>query len=109
MGYWLWLSVVIVIFGIMHYFTELKIRQKATISIIAALMVIGAIIYNIQSDQERAQVTAIELKYRHGERIVCQGTEVNGSEFSYSDGTQSFIGNKGTPHYQQIFNLRECR
>ncbi|MCK9373772.1 MAG: hypothetical protein M0P91_11275 [Sulfuricurvum sp.] len=109
MGYWLWLSVVIVIFGIMHYFTELDIRQKAMISLAVALVVSGAILYNIRSDQERAQVTDIELKYRHGERVVCQGIEVNGSEFSYSDGTQSFIGNKGTSHYQQIFNLRECR
>jgi len=109
MGYWLWLSVVIVIFGIMHYFTELDLRQKALISAIAALAVIGAIIYNIKSDQEREQITKIELKYRHGESVICQGTEVNGSTFSYSDGTQSFIGNKGTTHYQQIFNLRECR
>lgn len=109
MGYLLWFSAVIVIFAMMHYFTELTGRQKGGISLVLVLLIAGAIVYNIKSDWEREQVTAIKLRYRHGETVKCQGVEVNASEFSYSDGTQSFIGNKGTSHYQQIFNLRECQ
>lgn len=109
MGYLLWFSVVIVFFAVMHYFTELTRRQKGMISFILILLIAGAIVYNLKKDQEREQITKIELKYRHGEKVVCEGVEVNASVFSYSDGTQSFIGNKGTPHYQQIFNLLECQ
>lgn len=109
MGYALWFGIVVLIFGIMHYFTELNGAQKGGITLIAALLVTGAAAYNIHSDRDRAYVTEIELKYRHGEKIVCGGVEINASEFSYSDGTQSFVGNKGTVHYQQIFNVRECR
>lgn len=109
MGYVLWFGVVVVLFAIMHYFTELSGRQKGAISLVLMLLIAGAIAYNLKKDQEREQITKIELKFRHGEKVVCQGTDVNASEFSYSDGTQSFIGNKGTPHYQQIFNLLECQ
>lgn len=108
MGYVLWFGIVVLAFVLMHYFTELTGRQKGIISLIAAILVAGAIAYNIKSDRERAHVIAIELQYRHGEKLMCQGVEVNASTFSYSDGTQSFIGNKGTPHYQRIFNAREC-
>lgn len=109
MGYLLWFSVVIISFVIMHYFTELRGRQKLMITLVVTLLVLGAVMYNIQSDRDREHVSAIELKFTHGETIVCQGVTVNTGEFSYSVGTQSFIGNKGTSHYQQIFNARECR
>lgn len=109
MGYLLWFGIVALVFVLMHYFTELSGRQKGTISLVMTLLVIGAIVYNIRSDADREHVIQIELKYRQGMSITCQGTEVNATEFSYSDGTQSFIGNKGTSHYQQIFNVRECQ
>jgi len=109
MGYLLWFGIVALVFALMHYFTELTGRQKGTITLIVTLFVAGAILYNIRSDADRAKVTQIELKYRHGETIVCHGVEVNATGFSYSDGTQSFVGNKGTSHYQQIFNVRECQ
>lgn len=109
MGYLLWFGVVALVFVVMHYFTELTGRQKGSISFGLILLIAGAIVYNMKSDQEREHVTGIELKYRHGETVKCRGVDVNASEFSYSDGTQSFIGNKGTAHYQQIFNLRECQ
>lgn len=108
MAYGLWFGIVIALFVIMHYFTELNGRQKGVISLIAAVLIAGAIAYNIQSDREREQVSAIELKYQRGETVVCQGTEINSTTFSYSVGTQSFVGNKGTPHFQQIYNVREC-
>ena len=109
MGYILWFGIVALLFVVMHYFTELSGRQKGIISLIMTLFITGAIVYNIRSDAEREHVIAIELKYRHGESVMCQGVNVNAEEFSYSDGTQSFVGNKGTPHYQQIFTVRECQ
>jgi len=109
MAYFLWFGIVALIFALMHYFTELSGRQKGFISLLVALAVSGAIAYNISSDRERAQITQIELSYQQGKTILCGDVEVNASEFTYSEGTQSFVGNKGTSHYQQIFNARECR
>jgi len=109
MGYLLWFGIVALVFVVMHYFTELSGRQKGIISLILTLLVTGAVVYNVRSDADREHVMQIELKYRHGEKVTCQGIEVNATEFSYSDGTQSFVGNKGTAHYQQIYNVRECQ
>lgn len=108
MGYVLWFGIVALLFAWMHYFTELRGTHKAIISGIVALLISGAIAYNIAADRDREQVTAIEQKYRSGETLVCNGVEVNALSFGYSVGTQSFVGNKGTRHYQQIFNAREC-
>lgn len=109
MGYLLWFGIVALVFALMHFFTELTARQKGLISLIVTLIIAGAIAYNIRSNADREHVISIELKYRHGKSVTCQGVEVNATEFSYSDGTQSFVGNKGTSHYQQIFNVRECQ
>ena len=109
MAYLLWFGIVVLVFVWMHFFTELNGKQKGIVSGVFTLLIAGAVAYNIHSDREREHVTAIELKYRHGETIVCDGVEVNASTFGYSVGTQSFVGNKGTPHYQRIFKARECR
>jgi hypothetical protein len=108
MGYVVWFGIVALVFALMHYFTELSGKQKGIISFVLALCVAGAIAYNVQSDRDRAKVSAIELKYQQGETLICRGIELNSSTFGYSVGTQSFVGNRGTKHYQQIINAREC-
>lgn len=108
MGYALWFGLVALVFALMHYFTELSGKQKGVISLIVAMIIATAIAYNIQSDREREKVVSIEQKYRSGETLVCHGIDVNTTTFDYSVGTQSFIGLKETPHYQQIINVREC-
>lgn len=109
MGYLLWFGIVALAFVLMHFFTELDARRKSVITLALTLIVAGAVAYNIRSDALRAHVTDIELRYRHGQSLHCGDTEVNATNFSYSDGTQSFVGNKGTPFEQQIFSSRECR
>lgn len=109
MGYLVWFGIVALVFALMHYFTELSGKQKGMISLVVTLVIAAAIAYNIQSDRDRAKVSAIELKYERGETLLCQGIEVNSTTFGYSVGTQSFVGNRGTKHYQQIINARECQ
>jgi len=109
MGYLLWFGIVALVFALMHYFTELSGKQKGIISLIVTLLVIGAIAYNIQSDRDREQVNSVVLKYEQGQMLICQGIEVNSTTFDYSVGTQSFVGNRGTKYFQQIFNARECQ
>lgn len=108
MAYLLWFGIVVLGFALMHYFTELSAKQKGVISLVLTLVITAAIAYNIQSDRDRAKVVSIEQKYRSGETLSCRGIDVNTTTFDYSVGTQSFVGFKGTKHYQQIINAREC-
>ena len=109
MGYLLWFGIVALVFALMHFFTGLSGKQKVLISLIITLLVAGAIAYNIQSDRDRKHLVDVELKYRQGETLMCQGVEINSSNFDYSVGTQSFVGNRGTKYFQQIINARECQ
>ncbi|MBD3809497.1 MAG: hypothetical protein IE884_03115 [Sulfuricurvum sp.] len=108
MGYLLWFGIVVVLFAWMHYFTELVTNQKILVSAVLTLIISGAILYNIAADRDREKVIRVEQQYRSGETLICRGTEVNATTFDYSVGTQSFVGLKGTKHYQQIINAREC-
>ena len=108
MGYLLWFGIVVLLFAWMHYFTELGTKQKTLISAVLTLIISGAIAYNIAADRDREKVIRVEQQYHSGETLMCRGTEVNATTFDYSVGTQSFVGLKGTKHYQQIINAREC-
>jgi len=108
MAYLLWFGLVAFIFALMHYFTELSSRQKGTISFVVTLIVAGAIAYNLKSDAESKHVARIELKFSNGETLICKDVKVNKKEFTYSVGTQSFVGNKGSRYAWQIFSAREC-
>jgi hypothetical protein len=108
-GYVLWFGIVVLLFAWMHYFTELGTKQKTLISLVVTLLISGAVAYNIAADRERDKILATELKFRSGETLLCRGIDVNTTTFDYSVGTQSFIGLKGTKHYQQIINARECQ
>ncbi|AFV97922.1 MULTISPECIES: hypothetical protein [unclassified Sulfuricurvum] len=109
MGYLVWFGIVALVFALLHYFTELSGKQKGIISLVVTLIITAAIMYNVSMDRDRAKVSEVELKYQQGETLVCRGIEVNNSTFGYSVGTQSFVGNRGSKHYQQIINARECQ
>lgn len=108
MAYLLWFGLVAFIFILMHYFTELNARRKGIISLCVALIIAGAIVYNMKSDAQRQHITSIELKFNNGETVNCKQVHVNKKEFSYSVGTQSFIGNKDSKYAWQIFSASEC-
>jgi len=108
MGYLLWFGIVIVVFMWMHYFTALTGKQKGIVSFMLALIIGNAILYNIMNDLESKHVRAIELKFTNGQILICNGVRVDNKSFSYSVGTQSFIGNDKSQYSQQIFSASEC-
>ena len=108
MGYLVWFGIVLVVFVWMHYFTALTFRQKGFVSLILAMIVGNAILYNIMNDLESKHVHAVELKFTNGETLICDTVKVNNKDFTYSVGTQSFIGNKDSHYAQQIFSASEC-
>lgn len=109
MAYLLGLVVVALFFMVLHYFTELDRRQKALVTLILLAIVGGAVAYNAYSDAQRERVTEIERRYNQGREIECDGVTVTNETFSYSVGTQTFIGREGTEHYQQMISAYRCR
>lgn len=109
MGYLLWFGIVVLAFVLMHYFTALSGKQKGIISLILTVVIGNIIVYTILRDLESKHIAQMELKYHNGETIQCNGVPITSKEFSYSVGTQSFIGNKESRYAQQIFSASECR
>lgn len=108
MGYLLWFGIVLLIFALMHYFTALTSRQKGMISLMITLIIGNAIAYNLMKDAESKRLATIELKFNNGETLTCNSITVNNKNFTYSVGTQSFIGNESSRYSQQIISAREC-
>ena len=109
MAYLLWFVIVGLIFVWMHYFTELSGRQKGVISLIVTLIIAGGIGYNAQSNAESRHISEVELKFRKGEVLRCNDINVTNKSFTYSVGTQSFIGNEDSRYPQQIISTQECK
>jgi hypothetical protein len=109
MAYILGIVVVALFFMVLHYFTELDHRQKGLVTLIVVIIVGGAVSYNAYADGQRNKINEIERKYHQGKILECNGIEVTDKTFSYSVGTQTFIGNEGTEHYQTMISALECR
>lgn len=109
MGYLLWFSIVVIVFIWMHYFTALTFRQKGLTLLLLTLIIANAILYNIMKDLESKHIHEMQLKYKNGETLRCNGVEVDQKSFGYSVGTQSYIGNQDSRYPNQIFSAAECR
>lgn len=109
MAYLIGLAALGLLFVVLHYFTELSHTQKGGVVAVLALLIGAMYLYNVRSDAQRAQVVAVVLKYNQGETLTCNGIEVNQSTFSYSIGTQTFIGREGSAHNALLISATECR
>ncbi len=108
MSYILGLLAIGVLLLVLHNFTELSKSQKSIVTVVLAGVIGAMYLFNLYTDNQRDLVTAIELKYKQNKPLTCNGVEVNQSNFSYSVGTQTFIGREGTPHYGQLISATEC-
>ncbi len=109
MSYIIGIAVVVLFFIVLHYFTELDHKQKFAITLGVAAVIGGAYAYNQMSDAARQHTIEIELKYQQGKNIKCEGLDINKTGFSYSVGTQTFIGREGTDHYSRMFDASICQ
>lgn len=109
MAYILAIVIVIAFFAALHYFTELDTRQKSVVTLVVLVIVGGAVYYNKLQDKQRAHALEMHRQFEQGKTIICEGVEVNTTNFEYSDGTQIFIGKENTPHYTRMINVLQCR
>ena len=109
MAYILGIVVVALFFLALHSFTELNHKQKSVITAIFLAIIGGAVYYNTLQDAERERIIYVQQQYDQGKTIMCDGIEVNATNFSFSIGTRTFIGKKNTPHYTRMINAAQCQ
>ena len=109
MVYFLWFIISILAFVWMHYFTELSKRNKWLITSVVTLIVANAALINFMNNKEGELAAAAQLKFENNETLVCGDMNITAKEFSYSVGTQSFVGNKGSKYASKILSASECR
>lgn len=109
MAYALAIVAVIAFFAVLHFFTELKAKMKIGMAVALLFITIFAMMYNAYSEKQRRHALDVELRYKQGKTLVCNGMDVNSTNFSFSTGTHTFIGRKGTPHYSMMINTSACQ
>lgn len=109
MAYLFGIVLLIILFVLLHFFTEISLGQKLVTTAVLALFILGAYLFNQESEKRRLHLEEVLLEFRHGKSIVCDGIDVNNSEFSYSSGTQTFLAKKESEMYGRIISLDLCK
>ncbi len=109
MAYLAGIVLLILLFVVLHHFTELTLKQKAGVSVLLSLLILSAYLFNQNSEERRIHLEKVLLDFTHGKTIVCEASEVNNSEYSYSSGTQTFLGKKESESFGRIISLDQCQ
>jgi len=111
MGYAIALIIVGLLFAALHFFTELKAKEKMGIGIAMLVVVMFGVAFNAYNDSQRELMTSIELKFKQDKSVTCttNNIEVSQKNFTFSIGTHTFIGKKGSPHAGLMIDVRECQ
>jgi len=97
------------LYGAMHFLTELSHGQKLMVAGALLLIIAAAVAWNRSADAQQEHVRAVILKFKQHQTLQCGGVEVNDTQFTLSVGTQSFLAKEGTPHAGRIFNAAGCQ
>jgi len=108
MAYLLGIVVLLILFTVLHFFTEISLKQKIITIVILTSFIIGAYLFNQNTQERRAHLEGVLLEFTHGEHITCNGIDVSKNNFSYSSGTQTFLGLKETKMFGRIISLDRC-
>jgi hypothetical protein len=109
MSYILGIVVVVIFFAVMHYFTELEHKQKAAATLVVIIIIAAAYYYNHMQNIHRDHVMKIGLKFTQNKTLLCEGVEVNQSNFTTSIGTFTFIGKENSDHAGRMFSYDQCQ
>lgn len=109
MAYLAGIVLLIFLFVVLHRFTELSLQQKIGVTTVLAFFILGAYLFNKGNEARRHHLENVLLDFTHGKTIVCDGYEIHKAEYSYSSGTQTFLGKKGSNSYGRIISLDLCQ
>ncbi|MFT7004012.1 MAG: hypothetical protein ACJAWW_001364 [Sulfurimonas sp.] len=108
MAYIAGLVIVGFFFLALHYFTELTKPQKIIVTVSVLVVVLGAIAYNAYSNVKREKMLNVVMKFNQNKTVICNGININNSDYTISIGTYTFIGKKNTPNYGQMISASDC-
>ena len=109
MAYLAGIVLLILLFVVLHRFTELTFSQKIGITSVLAILILGAYLFNKGNEARRHHLENVLLDFTQGKTVICDKREVHNSEFSYSSGTQTFLGKKESRQYGRIISLDLCQ
>ena len=98
----------LILFLVLHFFTELAKKQKLAISISLLLIIILAALYNAFANSKTEQLMNIVTKFNQHQTLSCDGAKINDKGYTLSLGTHTFIGKKDTPFYGKMVSASEC-
>ena len=108
MAYLFGIAVLLILFTVLHFFTEISLKQKVATVVILGSFILGAYLYNQNTQERRLHLEGVMLEFTHGEDIKCNDIVVNNKLFSYSSGTQTFLGLKETKMFGRLISLDRC-
>jgi preprotein translocase subunit YajC len=108
MAYILGLVIVIILFMVLHYFTELSKKEMFITISIFLFLVFGAIYYNYIQNNQREAMLNVVISFKQGKNVTCHGDTINSKDYTISIGTYTFIGKKNTPNYGRMISVSEC-
>jgi len=108
MAYLFGLFIVMVFFGVIHFYTELDTKQKVGATLIAGGVIMSAIFYNYIQTQKSEHIRQVMRHYNQGKNIQCGEITVTNKTFSLSVGTQTFIGLKESVHAGKMLSASGC-
>jgi len=108
MAYIYGLLVVLLFFGVMHFFTELTLRQKAITTVLLLLFVTAALYYNTLQESKEVHVRDVMLRFNQEKSLSCGTLEVNSTNYTLSVGTQTFIGKRKSAYAGKMVMASEC-
>jgi|LGOV01.1.fsa_nt_gb hypothetical protein len=108
MAYIFGLVIVALFFGVMHFYTELNVRQKVIATLLVLSFVMGALFYNNLQSENAEHVRDVMLRYNQGENLQCGDLDVTKTNFSLSVGTQTFIGRQESSYAGKMVSASDC-
>lgn len=108
MAYLFGILIVSLFFGVMHFFTELKLLQKIQATVVVLLLVGGAIYYNYLQDSKADAIRETILHFNQGHTLKCQGQKISNKTYTLSIGTETFIAKANTKDSGKIFAASGC-
>ena len=108
MAYIYGLIIVALFFSVMHFFTELDLKQKVGATVLTLSFVMGALYYNTLQNEKAEHLRDVMLRFNQGKSLQCGDLEVDRKNFSLSVGTQTFIAREQTPYSGKMVAASEC-
>jgi len=109
MAYFFGFAILGLIFIVLHFFTDISLKQKFGTVIVLGLFILGAYLFNLSTEERRLHLEEVLIEFTQGQHISCNSFDVSSQLFSYSSGTQTFIGLKDTNMSGRLISLDSCK